>query len=216
MKKLVILLALMLPAASFAADSAPASMPPPPGDQVFPYHEMSPELLKLHHEIAAARLDKLLDLSRTQAAQLLPLIKQAQQVLEQGKADRKQRIPQIVQALTAVRDDILRTGVVSEASQKALRDAHGDKQQHQEFRQKLMALRDQGLRVLTADQRARLTKFSLRFLDHPGEFGPDGGSAQHDRPQTDKMGHHRGPMEHAAMLVVLSSEFQSLLETRAR
>jgi len=105
----LLLLAILVPA------SAPAQA-----------KSISPEIRQLRNEIAAIKLDRVLNLTRDQVRALVPLLKQTSQLRDQLRAEQEKRKPEILQALTAVRDDLAKSGVVSEASRKALEQARGE------------------------------------------------------------------------------------------
>lgn len=206
-------LVLSLPLASFAKGGMPLSS------------EFDPEISRLHHEIAAAKLDKLLELSRDQARDLLPLLKEAQQIREQLRTQRKGHRKEIIAALTRVRDDIRASGEVSSGAKEALKEAHGDRpflQAHQ----KMDGLRQKIRKVLTADQKENLRKFDPRprgkrvVENADQDFACPGPkfSGKHGRHGHKGRGMHfkAGPRHRAAMMIALTPEFQTLLEERAR
>ncbi|MGI5863688.1 MAG: Spy/CpxP family protein refolding chaperone [Myxococcales bacterium] len=205
MKTLFALLLLAAPAATLAADpdSCPCSA--------------DAEIDRVRHEIAAARLDKLLDLSPEQARALVPLIREAQQLKEKVRAEHDRRRPAITKALIQVRDDIRRDGVASEASAKALKEARAglgtDK-----TRERMRELRDRVASILTPEQKQRLRQFDPRPLAGLGRDGSaregsdelgSGRSRRHKR-----MGGKKG--KRGPLMVVLSPEFLVLAESRAR
>lgn len=211
MKRLLVLALAALPAVAAANPFGHGRMAP------------DPELDHLRREIAAAKLDRLLDLSREQARQLLPLLKEGQALIDQIHADREKRKPQILAALTQVRDDIRKTGVASEAAVGALKQARGDAPM-KDTHAKMRALREKARAVATQDQLSRLARFDPRPAGGPeGELGersmgaeagpgpgPGGRGAMHH-------GGHKG-REHnrAAMMTAVTPEFVSLVEARAR
>jgi len=210
MLRLALFLAMLAPVGALAAaPPSPVSCGP------------APELEKLHREIAAAKLDKVLDLSRDQARALLPVVREAALLREELQADRQRHLPALVQALTAVRDDIRRSGVVSDASRKALREALGAGTR-QKVREKIDALRAKARDALTAEQQEHLKQFDPRPIEEledeqlqgrpPGPHGPHGSKGGVER----EAGHgpHRG--RRAALMVAASPEFVALVEARAR
>ena len=201
MKHLALLLAILTPTLAFAAGTSRPAGP-------------DAELHKLREEIAAAKLDRLLNLSRDQARQVLPLIKEAQQVKEQLKAEHEKRRPELAKALALVRDDILRAGQVSDASRKALLEARGDSAL-KDVREKMRSLHQKVRGALTAEQRERLREFNPRPLDNDrGEEMGGFGGGRHDKGEGH--GEGMGPRRHAAFKAVTSPQFISLLEARAR
>ncbi len=195
-----------------------------------------PEVAKLHHEIAAAKLDRTLDLSRDQARTLLPILKQASQLRGQIRADMEKRKPAVVKALTAIRDDVQRSGTASDASLKALQDARGGNER-QALRLEMRAMAERARGVLTDEQRERLRSFDprpaagLQDDDEPGMgpgMGPGPGNGPMGHPMGGGMmgpGHRgamgRGPQMHgphgrALVMIALTPEFLQLLEARAR
>ncbi|MBI5544270.1 MAG: hypothetical protein HY901_10300 [Deltaproteobacteria bacterium] len=204
MKRLALLLAVVLPAAALAASAGPGAKPTSsgPGDD---------ELQKLKAEIAAAKLDRTLSVTRDQARALLPTLKEAQQLRAQIRAERDRRRPEIIRALTGVRDDLLKTGVVSEAGRKALQEARGEailKQTRGKLRALHLKVRDQ----LTPEQRQRLRDFSPRPLEPKPEEEID---LEGSEPPG-RRGHGKGPGLKRIFKIATSPEFLSLLEARAR
>jgi len=207
MKHLALLLAVLTPALAFAA--APAK----------PGGGPDAELHKLREEIAAAKLDRLLNLSREQARQALPLVKEVQQIKDQLKAEHERRRPEIAKALTAVRDDILRAGQVSDASRKGLQDARGDSAL-KDVREKMRGVHQKIREILTPEQRERMREFNPRPLDTDREEGAGGGGGfgggGHHGNGEGHGGEGMGAKRHAAFKAATSPEFLSLLEARAR
>ena len=198
MKHLSLLLAaLLIPSAALAAP--PKTTGP------------DAELHKLRAEIAAAKLDQLLNLTKDQAKALLPVLKEGLQVREQLKAEHERRHPEIVKALTAVRDDILKNGAVSEANRKGLQDARGDTAL-KDAREKAKSLHQKARDILTPEQRERMREFDPRPLGGEGREG-FGGDEMEGRG-----GHHKGmgPKFHKVLKVASSAEFVALVEARAR
>jgi hypothetical protein len=179
-----------------------------------------PEIQRLRREIAAAKLDRLLDLSRDQAQKLLPILKESQGLVAQQRAEQQKRKAQLVAALTQVRDDIRAKGVASESSIAALKQARGDAEMKQTF-EAMRSLREKARAIATEEQVARLFSFDPNPAGGPdadeGGMGPgsDGG------PGAGGPGKHRGHggphgRNRAAMMTVLSPEFVSLVEARAK
>ena len=204
MKHLAILLTVLTPALALAAGAAK------------PVQGPEAELHKLREEIAAAKLDRLLNLSREQARQVLPLLKEAQGIHDQLKAEHEKRRPEIARALTLVRDDILRVGQVSDASRKALQDARGESAL-KDVREKMKGVHQKVRDLLTPEQRERMREFNPRPLDtdKDEEMGGRGfgGGEQHGRGEGhgEGMGHKRH-----ALKTAVSPEFLALTEARAR
>ncbi len=181
-----------------------------------------PEISQLRREIAAAKLDKLLDLSRSQAQQLLPILKEGQALVEQIRADREKRKPQILAALTQIRDDIRKNGVASEAAVAALKQARADTQM-KDIHAKMRALREKARAVATQDQLSRLAQFDPHPAGEPegdldgeapgrGPGGPEGhGPKMHHGGHMGEKRHHR-----AVMMTAVTPEFASLVQARAR
>lgn len=215
MKKSWIALAL---ATLVALPALAAANPPTPGPLA-----ADPELQRLRQEIAAAKLDRLLDLNRDQARQLLPLLKEGQALLEQARAEQAKRKPQVAAALTQIRDEIRTNGVASEAAMSALKQARGDGQR-KEIHVKMRALREKARAITTPDQIARLAQFDPRpagrhlEADESGYGGPDQGPGA--GPGHRRGMRHGGPMggrhQRHAMATVVSPEFIALVEARAR
>lgn len=179
-----------------------------------------PEIQKLHREIAAAKLDRALNLTHDQAGALLPLLKEAQKLHGELRADHERRRPEVIRALTTVRDEITRTGTVSEASRKALLDARGVGT-HKETREKMKALHEKAKQLLTPEQKSRMRDLNVRPIDDLGELA--GGSGPEDDKES---GPHHGPpggrgphlnRRHRMVLMIATSpEFVALVEARAR
>jgi hypothetical protein len=203
MKHLALLLAVLTPALALAAGAQRPSQGP------------ESELHKLRDEIAAAKLDRLLNLSREQARQVLPLLKEAQGIHDQLKAEHEKRRPEIARALVLVRDDILRVGQVSDASRKALLDARGDTAL-KDVREKMRGLHQRVRDALTPEQRERMHEFNPRPIDgdRDEEMGGRGfGGGHHGKGdgRGEGMGHKRN-----ALKTSVSLEFLALTEARAR
>ncbi len=194
MKRIALVLAVLLPAATFAAAPGPGM-----GRAGTP----DPEIQKLHKEIAAAKLDRTLNLTKDQARTLLPLLKEAAALREQIKGQREARRADVIRALTAVRDDIQKTGVASEASQRALDEARNGKVK--ELREKKRAINQKIREVLTPEQREKLQEFNPRPVERAGK----GGFGGRDEDAGGKPGRK-------ALRVAASPEFLTLLEARAR
>lgn len=169
--------------------------------------KLSPEVRKLREEIAALKLDRSLNLTRDQARQLLPLLKETAALKDQLKAEQQKREPEIVKALTAVRDDLVKTGVVSEASRKALQLARGEGTLD-DIRAKMRAVHDKTRTILNPEQKARLRGYDHHPLDESGEFegGFEGAPAKNSSRARLKR----------ILKVASSPEFIVLVEARAR
>lgn len=182
----------------------------------------SPEVRQLRQEIAALRLDRLLNLTPEQARTLAPVLREGLQLKEQIQAEEQKRQPAIAKALTAVRDDLRRDGTVSEASRDALRQAQRDpklKTQLMEARGKLKDIRQRIAAVLTPEQRQALRGFDARPLAGIGNCpdcpwdgqGPGRGKGR----RGGKMGKGKGGGA-APLVFAMTPEFVSLVEARAR
>ena len=196
MKRLALLLAVLIPATALAG---------PMRDD--------PEIRKLRGEIAAVKLDRSLNLTRDQARALLPLLKEATALRDQIRAEQEKHRPEIVKALTAVRDDLVKTGVVSEPSRKALQAARGEEMKG-DLRIKIQALHGKARDILNPEQKARLHEFDPKPIDGAGEFDV-GGLGPDDKPEG-RHGPGRGAKMHKAFRVATSPEFIGLVEVRAR
>jgi hypothetical protein len=220
MKTMVSTLFLLWPTLALAV--------PPPMPECLSKEEA--QLVTLHREIAAAKLDKVLNLSRDQAKALVPVIQDAVAFMEQVKAEHEKRAPALAKALTQVRDDVRRDGVASAASSKALKDARGEANM-ESVRLKLKSLRDKAREILTPEQRERLAQFDPRPLggmEGPGEGEPPPAGEPDEAAGPGAPGHHRmghegkGPRHdhrgigHELVRVVSSQEFLSLLQARAK
>ena len=205
-----------------------------------------PEVQKLRQEIGALKLDHALAPTRDQARALLPLLKEAQQAAEQLRADADKRRPAMLKALTAVRDDLRRTGVVSDASANALKDARSDLNLKQ-TRERLKELRQKARSILTVEQFEKLKNFDPAPIEeaHPwmddGElagpgmgpgrhgfgpgggpgFGPGGGPGGAPGGFGPGAGPHAGGphgfgRQPMALRLAISPEFIALVEARAK
>lgn len=169
-----------------------------------------PEIQKLQREIAAAKLDKTLELSRDQARALLPILDKADALRNELKAEREKNKPAVKAALNKIRDDIKRDGVASAESKKALREARG--QGFRKYRGELKVLGEQVRELLTDEQKAKLADFSTSEGGkgkgkRMGKRGGEGGKKMDGK----KRGSGR-VLNH----VVLSPEFRELVRERAR
>jgi len=186
-----------------------------PGLALAQSQHLSPEIASLRNEIAAVKLDRALNLTRDQARTLLPLIKDAAQVRNQLRADQEKRLPEIVKALSAVRDDLVKTGTVSDSSRKALQAARGESA-IKDVRAKLKVLHEKSRGVLNADQKASLRSFNPRPLDD------ESGEADIAEGPGSQPMHHRGHEQlggerlRKTYRVVTSPEFIALVEARAK
>ena len=193
MKKLTLVLALVLVPASALAQSK----------------SLSPQVRKLRDEIAALKLDRTLNLTKDQARQLLPLLKETAALRDQLKSEQDKRQPEIVKALTAVRDDLVKTGVVSEASRKNLRLARGEGTMN-DIRAKMRAIHEKTRAILNPDQKSRLRGYDHRPLDDiNGEF--EGGFGGEASPKVGRVARLKKILKVAA-----SAEFIGLVEARAK
>jgi hypothetical protein len=187
MKRIALmLLAILVPTAAIAGTTSPAKS----GED---------ELKTLRREIAAAKLDRQLDLSRDQARAMLPVLKEAVQLKGQMRAEHERRRPEIARALSSVRDDYLRVGQVSDADRKGLQEARGDSAL-KDTKEQMRGLRQRIRGMLTPDQKARLREFDASPLD---------GGRRHFQDE-------RGERRARPMKTLLSAEFAGLVEGRAR
>ncbi len=169
---------------------------------------LSSEVRKLREEIAAIKLDRTLDLSKDQAQQLLPLLKETAALRDQLRAEQQKREPEIVKALAAVRDDLAKAGAVSEASRKALQAARGEATMDA-VRAKLRAVHERLGAVLKPDQKARLAAYDHHPLDTSYEL--EGSFGEGARPKAGRAAKLRRILKVAA-----SPDFIALTEARAR
>ncbi len=197
--------------------------PPPPGGPGGHGCDVPSEVLSLRQEIAAIKLDLLLELSAEQARAIYPLAKQAQARKDAIDGERKARKPLFIAAMTAARDDLKRDGKVSEATALKLREARGQvdfRAIHEEFE----ALRAQVDAILTDEQKAAFATFDPRPLSPPerpmGPPPPPEGWAEGRPPPPPRDGHHRPPprryRQGGASMMLLSEEFIPLLEARMK
>jgi Spy/CpxP family protein refolding chaperone len=204
MKRLaLLLLAVLVPAASLAAAPNPR------------YAGPEGELNRLRQEVAAAKLDRLLNLTRDQARALQPVLKEAVQLQDLMRVEHEKRRPDIAKALASVRDDYLKVGTVSEASRKGLQDARGDAAL-KETKEKMRLLHQRVREILTPEQKGRLHEFNANPLDER-----EGGSEEMGQGFGGRHGHGGGDGEHGArhgkaMKVAISPEFSALVDARAR
>lgn len=228
------------------AGSALASPPhhhrgPPPPLPGGPACDLPSEVLALRQEIAAIKLDKLLDLTAAQASAILPLARQAQERKKVLDDEMKRREPALIAAMTAARDDLKRDGVVSEATAKKLRKARGKKDFraiHEEF--ELMRAQVDAIltdaqreafatfdpRPLSSDDRARHSKRRGHHADqhgghHPPPPPPDGWQGGPPPfPPDGQMPPRPPPQMHrhkpGASMMLLSEEFIPFLEARMK
>ncbi|HEY3446814.1 MAG TPA: hypothetical protein VGK67_10645 [Myxococcales bacterium] len=196
MKKFALLLALALIPALAVAQSK----------------TLSPEVRKLRDEIAALKLDRNLNLTKDQAKQLLPLLKETAALRDQLKSEQEKHQPEIVKALTAVRDDLVKTGVVSEANRMALQSARGEGTMNL-IRTKMRAIHEKTRAILNPEQKARLRSFDHRPLDASNEF--EGGFGDGEQPKVGA-GPGRAAKLKKILKVAASPEFIGLVEARAK
>jgi hypothetical protein len=159
------------------------------------------EVMALHQEIAALKLDRALNLTQAQARALLPLLRERAAAFEQMKAQREQNRPAMIAALTRARDELRSTGAISSQTEELLRQTRGEPPhaQMKQFREKVM-------QVLTPEQLEAAKNLRLEALaarPEPGGFG----GREHEE-HFGKMGllHH----------VAFSETFVGLVESRAR
>ncbi|MGC4122549.1 MAG: hypothetical protein QM765_49835 [Myxococcales bacterium] len=195
MKKLALLLALALVPALALAQSK----------------TLSPEVRKLRNEIAALKLDRAMNLTKDQARQLLPLLRETAAVRDQLRAEQEKREPEIVKALAAVREDLVKTGVVSEANRKNLEQARGEVAMN-DLRARMRSISEKMRTLLNPEQKARLSAYDHHPVDEVREF--EGGFGEADRPA--KAGAGRGSKLKKILKVAASPEFIALVEARAK
>ena len=211
----------------------PPPPPPPLGGPGGGDCHLPSEVLSLRQEIAAIKLDLLLDLSAEQARAIHPLAQQAQARKNAIDSEKKKREPMFIAAMTAARDDLKRDGKVSEATAQKLREAKGQvdfRAIHEEFE----AMRAQVDAILTDEQKAAFASFDPRPLSperpkapppppedwnggHPPPPPPGGWDA--DRPPPPPRNGHRPPRKHrpaGATMMLLSEEFIPFLEARMK
>ncbi len=204
---------LLVPALAFAGPHGHGG-PGGPGED-------DPEIQKLHREIAAIKLDKTLSLTRDQAKALLPVLDKADALRKIVEAERAKQKPEVARALAAIRDDVRRDGVASEASKKALREARG--KGFKENRGELRELGEQIRTILTEEQKEKLKEFDPspaggleKMRKHRGKGEGKGGKGMH--------GGHGGPGGPGGpggggrmlMQIALSPEFRDLVKARAK
>ncbi len=151
------------------------------------------DLKALRLEIGALQMDRALNLSRDQARSLSPLLREAVAVKKRLSEAREQQKPALVAALTRARDEMRRSGTVSESTVRALREARGEGR-FQSEREKIRDLKERIRSTLTPEQRFALQDLQLGI----------GGRGR---------GHHKG---RALRHIMVSEPFLSLVEARAR
>lgn len=187
-----------------------------PGVSLAQSSQLSPEIKKLKDEIAAVKLDRTLNLTRDQSKALLPLLKEATALRAQLKAEQEKRRPEIVKALTGIRDDLVKAGVVSPDSRKALELARGEGMMN-DLRAKVRSIHEKMRAVLNPEQRARLHEFDPRPLEGGNEFEAGFGGGQDDKPgRGGPHGRPGGGKLQKMFRVATSPEFIALVETRAK
>ena len=182
MTKFLSLLVALGPAAS--------ALGAPPGD--------GSEIRRLQLEIAVAKLDRTLNLTRDQARALLPPLQEVCALRSRLRAEQGEHRLELVKALTAVRDDLVRTGVVCEPSRKSLQSARGASMER-DLRAAIHALLQKTEDVLNPNQKARLRRFDPRAI------APDGNTQVRTSDTLRK-----------TVLAALSPQFTRLIEARAR
>jgi hypothetical protein len=180
----------------------------------FAGHGEGGEIMKLHEEIAALKLDHALNLTRDQARTLLPMLKERQAAQEQKRLAHEQAKPAMIATLTKARDELKATGTVSDGTQKALDAAHGQafaqmREDGQRFHQQVKAL-------LTPQQIDAVK--ALRFGPGPGAFehagmGPAGGFGGGEEGAHPMQKMMKGMVLHH---MATSPAFIALVEARAR
>jgi hypothetical protein len=194
MVKHALLLAVLLPSSALAAAAS-----------VREAREL--EIRKLNQEIAATRLDRTLDLSRDEARTLLPVLGEVLQMRDRLKAEREKRNPDdIIKALTAVRDEVVRTGAVTDATRMALLEARREAN-FKDVREKVRALLVKFRAVLSPEQMARLEEFDPRPIER---------SAQKNRELSTGEDCRRSANLRKALKVATGADFVRLVEMRAR
>jgi hypothetical protein len=200
MRRLLPLSLLVVPALAFAGPST--------------------EVMALHQEIAALKLDRALNLSAQQAKALLPLLKQQAAAVQQMKAQREQAKPAVLAALTRARDELKATGTVSAQTEQAIRDAHGGMAGHGQFKQ----FREQVKQILTPQQIESAKGVKLGAVAHgpmmEGGFGGGfgGGWGEGEREEVAARPGKGGHFGKAMFMhrVATSDAFIALVEARAR
>lgn len=225
---------LVLAVSAFAAPPhrGPPHMPPPPPPPGGPGchdNNLPSEVLALRQEIAAIKLDRLLDLTKDQAQAIHLLTLQAQARKDEIEREKKKREPLFIEAMTAARDDLKRDGKVSDATAQKLRDARGE-MDVRALRDEFEQLRAQVDAILTDDQKAAFFSFDPRPLaleqamlppPPPGcEDGceppmpPGKGGGMHLPPPPPRHPHPPRPPRENASMMLLSEEFIPFLEAR--
>ena len=162
-----------------AVSATALAMPPPGGHGPGPCDCNIPsEIRALRQEIAAIKLDKALNLTADQAKKLQGIREKAMKRKAEIEREKKKREPNLIKAMTAVRDELKKTGTVSPETERNLRLARGEID-FRELEGEFHALIAEAMAVLTEEQRAALTEFDPRPLSrHKGQGHP---------------GHHRMP-----------------------
>lgn len=227
-------MALTIATGALAAPSHRGPPPPPPGGPGGGACDLPSEVLALRQEIAAIKLDMLLDLTAEQAKAIHPLAKKAQARKSAIDGEKKKREPAFIAAMVDARDDLKRDGKVSEATAQKLREAKGQvdfRAIHEEFE----AMRVQVEAILTDEQKAAFATFDPRPLARdrsmepppppPGDWSGDHRPPPHegwdaDRPPPPpRDGHRPPPKKHrqaGASMMLLSEEFIPFLEARMK
>ena len=165
----------MLTAAMFLASATALAMPPPPhrgGSGPGPCDCSVPsEIRALRQEIAALKLDKVLNLTADQAKKIQAIREKAMKRKAEIEREKKKREPNFIKAMTAVRDELKKTGTVSPETERALRLARGEID-FRELEAEFTSLLSEALEVLTEEQRASLEDFDPRPLSAHRGPGP--------------------------------------------
>lgn len=172
MKKQMLLTSALLA----SAISIPAlAMPPPHHGGPGPCDCNIPsEIRALRQEIAALKLDKALNLTAEQAKTIQGIREKALKRKAEIESEKKKREPNLIKAMTAVRDELKKTGTVSPEAERNLRLARGEID-FRELEKEFGALLAEVMGVLTDEQRAALASFDPRPLSRhrgPGHRGP--------------------------------------------
>gem|GEM_PF-1421462 len=177
MKKQMLLTSALLA----SAISLPAMAMPPPhhgGPGPGPCDCNTPsEIRALRQEIAALKLDKALNLTAEQAKTIQGIREKALKRKAEIESEKKKREPNLIKAMTAVRDELKKTGTVSPEAERNLRLARGEID-FRELEKEFGALLAEVMGVLTDEQRAALASFDPRPLSrhrghgHPGPGHP--------------------------------------------
>ncbi len=157
----------------------------------------------LRQEVAALQLDHALNLTRSQAQALLPLIRDAKAKVEALKAQREASQPAVAAALAQAVADLKAMGTVSEATLEALKAARGGA--FGALRQDMGSFWQGARQILTPDQLQALksARLGIRPAAPAGAAWADGGKD------------HRPGRRFRVMHALLSDPFVALVQARA-